>query len=145
MSRRFPTRCRLSGALLLAGTLAAAAAEPAPGRSQEVRCTYQVADLVIPVGNGDLTCRLDRPKGGDPAHTGIALGEPRPRQPVRTQEDRLIRLITSTVRPGSWSDRGGPGTIQYFPLTMSLVINQTPDVQEQVADLLAALRRQQDQ
>jgi type II secretory pathway component GspD/PulD (secretin) len=63
---------------------------------------------------------------------------------VRTQEDRLIRLITSYVRPGSWSERGGPGTIEYFPLTMSLVINQTPDVQEQVADLLAALRRQQD-
>ena len=40
---------------------------------------------------------------------------------------------------------GGPGTIDYFPLTMSLVINQTPDIQEQIADLLAALRRLQDQ
>jgi general secretion pathway protein D len=49
------------------------------------------------------------------------------------------------VAPTSWSDSAGPGTIDYFPLTMSLVINQTPDIQEQVADLLAALRRLQDQ
>ena len=32
--------------------------------------------------------------------------------------------------------------MDYFPLTHSLVINQTPDLQDQVADLLAALRRQ---
>src|SRR5207248_11671066 len=42
-------------------------------------------------------------------------------------------------------DSGGPGTIDYFPLGMTLVINQTLDVQEQIADLLAALRRLQDQ
>src|SRR5262249_54420684 len=46
--------------------------------------------------------------------------------------------------PQSWSDVGGPGTIDYFPLGMALVINQTPDVQEQIQDLLDALRRLQD-
>jgi type II secretory pathway component GspD/PulD (secretin) len=40
---------------------------------------------------------------------------------------------------------GGPGTIDYFPMTMALVINQTPDIQDQIAELLAALRRLQDQ
>jgi type II secretory pathway component GspD/PulD (secretin) len=40
---------------------------------------------------------------------------------------------------------GGPGTIDYHPMTMSLVVNQTPDIQDQIADLLAALRRLQDQ
>jgi type II secretory pathway component GspD/PulD (secretin) len=40
---------------------------------------------------------------------------------------------------------GGPGTIDYFPLTMALVVNQTPDIQEQIQDLLASLRRLQDQ
>ena len=40
---------------------------------------------------------------------------------------------------------GGPGTIEYYPLGMALVINQTPDIQEQIADLLDALRRLQDQ
>jgi type II secretory pathway component GspD/PulD (secretin) len=62
-----------------------------------------------------------------------------------TQEEQLIKLITSAIQPKSWSDMGGAGTIDYFPLTMSLVVNQTPDIQEQVADLLAALRRLQDQ
>ena len=40
---------------------------------------------------------------------------------------------------------GGPGHIEYFPLAMALVINQTPDIQEQIAELLAALRRLQEQ
>jgi len=67
------------------------------------------------------------------------------RQAVKnTQERMLIDLITKTIAPRSWSDSGGPGSIDYHPLTMALVINQTPDVQEQVADLLAALRRMQD-
>jgi type II secretory pathway component GspD/PulD (secretin) len=64
---------------------------------------------------------------------------------VGTTEEKLIGLIKSTVQPNSWSDTGGPGTIDYFPLSMSLVINQTPDIQEQVYDLLQALRRLQDQ
>ncbi len=64
---------------------------------------------------------------------------------AQTNEDMLIKLITSSVQPQSWSDMGGPGTIEYFPLTMSLVINQTPDIQDQIADLLQALRRLQDQ
>ncbi len=75
---------------------------------------------------------------------------PSPSQPSRTgppntTEEKLMSLIKSTVAPGTWSDTGGPGTIDYFPLTLSLVINQTPDIQEQVADLLTALRRLQDQ
>lgn len=65
--------------------------------------------------------------------------------PKGTLEDLLIRLITNTVAPQSWSSMGGPGTIEYYPLGMALVITQTPDIQEQIADLLAALRRLQDQ
>ncbi len=63
----------------------------------------------------------------------------------QTMEEMLIKLLTSTISPQSWNNMGGPGTIEYFPLTMSLVINQSPDIQEQVADLLTALRRLQDQ
>jgi type II secretory pathway component GspD/PulD (secretin) len=62
----------------------------------------------------------------------------------QTREDQLIQLITNTVNPKSWAAMGGQGTIDYFPMTMTLVINQTPDIQEQVADLLAVLRRLQD-
>ncbi|HEY7307799.1 MAG TPA: hypothetical protein VH643_00425 [Gemmataceae bacterium] len=64
---------------------------------------------------------------------------------AQTHEDMLIKLITNTIQPRSWAEQGGPGTIDYHPLTMSLIINQTPDIQDQVADLLAALRRLQDQ
>lgn len=61
-----------------------------------------------------------------------------------TIESTLIELITHTVGQGTWAESGGHGTIDYFPLGMALVINQTPDIQEQVADLLTALRRLQD-
>jgi type II secretory pathway component GspD/PulD (secretin) len=64
--------------------------------------------------------------------------------PGKTIEDLLIKLITSTIKPETWSDMGGAGTIEYYPLGMALVINQTPDIQEQVAELLQALRRLQD-
>jgi type II secretory pathway component GspD/PulD (secretin) len=61
--------------------------------------------------------------------------------PLQTQEELLIKLITNTIAPQSWDEMGGPGHIEYFPLAMALVVNQTPDIQEQVAELLAALRR----
>jgi type II secretory pathway component GspD/PulD (secretin) len=63
---------------------------------------------------------------------------------AQTREDQLIQLIQNTVQPRSWAQMGGQGTIDYFPMTMTLVINQTPDIQEQIADLLQALRRLQD-
>lgn len=61
-----------------------------------------------------------------------------------TMEDLLINLVTNSVSPNTWTNVGGPGTIQYFPLGMALVINQTQEVQEEVAALLQALRRLQD-
>jgi type II secretory pathway component GspD/PulD (secretin) len=65
--------------------------------------------------------------------------------PKKTMEDVLIKLITNTIKPETWDASGGPGTIDYFPLGMALTINQTPDIQEQVQELLHALRRLQDQ
>jgi hypothetical protein len=53
----------------------------------------------------------------------------------------LIAWITSRIRPGSWSDTGGQATIRYDETKVSLVVHQTTDVHEQVADLFAALRR----
>lgn len=62
-----------------------------------------------------------------------------------TQEKELIRLIQNTISPTSWRDMGGPGSIEFLPLSNALVVNQTTDIQEQIADLLQALRRLQDQ
>ncbi|MFL5331407.1 MAG: hypothetical protein ACJ8C4_21165 [Gemmataceae bacterium] len=62
----------------------------------------------------------------------------------QTMQDMLIKLIQNTVAPQSWSEVGGSGTVEYMPIGMALIINQTTDVQEQVEQLLEALRRLQD-
>jgi type II secretory pathway component GspD/PulD (secretin) len=62
----------------------------------------------------------------------------------QTMQDMLIKLVTNTIAPDTWSSVGGAGTIDYMPIGLALVVNQTPDVQEQVADLLDALRKLQD-
>ena len=62
----------------------------------------------------------------------------------QTMQDTLIRLVENVCSPYTWAAVGGSGTIDYMPIGMALVINQTPDVQEQVAELLDALRRLQD-
>ena len=78
-----------------------------------------------------------------PAPAGAGNQEVKRKAP--TMEGELIRLLTNSIAPKSWSEMGGAGTIEYHPLTLALVINQTPDIQEQIQDLLTALRRLQDQ
>ncbi|HEY2881766.1 MAG TPA: hypothetical protein VGJ15_05020, partial [Pirellulales bacterium] len=58
--------------------------------------------------------------------------------------DSLIDLITSTIAAPTWSEMGGPGTIEPFETNLSLVVSQTQEVHEQIADLLQQLRRLQD-
>lgn len=96
-----------------------------------VRVTFQVADLVVPI-----PCVVPVPDGATVAD-GL-------KSSAKTTEDQLIKLITGTVEPRSWSDLGGPGTIDYHPMTMGLTINQTPEIQEQIQDLLNSVRRLRD-
>jgi type II secretory pathway component GspD/PulD (secretin) len=139
----------------------------------EVR-NYNVADLVVPVQNAvvggpsllqqamnsgmenSLKTNATAPwlspnslPGGSNVGSapGAAPGTPQvsKEKPSGTLEDLLIKLITNTIAPQSWQAMGGPGTVEYYPVGLSLIINQTPDIQEQIADLLAALRRLQDQ
>src|SRR5207244_11263657 len=63
------------------------------------------------------------PNGLSP-RTVSAAPQRRPGQPT---EDLLINLIQNTVAPNSWKDVGGQGTIQYYPLGMALVVNQTQE------------------
>lgn len=58
--------------------------------------------------------------------------------------DSLIDLITSTVKPESWDEVGGRGSIRGFETNLSLVVSQTQEVHEEIADLLEQLRRLQD-
>jgi type II secretory pathway component GspD/PulD (secretin) len=147
MSSRILARAGFApAALLVVALVSPAIAEkpsappcPRPAKVVMVRATYQVADLVIPVDREPrrIVVGCNKAEKVAPEKSSAA--------PAATREDLLIKLITNTVAPKSWSEMGGPGTIEYFPLTMALLINQTPEVQDQIADLLAALRRLQDQ
>ena len=53
-------------------------------------------------------------------------------------------LIQDAVSPNSWSSVGGAGTMQYFPASQCLMVNQTYSVHEQLAALLAMLRESSD-
>ena len=55
--------------------------------------------------------------------------------------DSLIDVITSTVRPTSWEDVGGPGSLRPDEPKMALVVSQTQANQDAVLDLLTLLRR----
>jgi hypothetical protein len=85
--------------------------------------------VLLPLGHGEVILGWSTQT---PA--GIRLLEEAP-------EDTLINLITESIAPTTWCDSGGSGTIDYFAVGKSLVVNQTPDVQEQIAELLGALRR----
>jgi type II secretory pathway component GspD/PulD (secretin) len=56
----------------------------------------------------------------------------------------LIDLIQNTVSPQSWNTVGGQGAIQPFATNLSIVVSQTQEVHEEIADLLEQLRRLQD-
>jgi Flp pilus assembly secretin CpaC/tetratricopeptide (TPR) repeat protein len=61
-----------------------------------------------------------------------------------SKHEQLIKLITSMIRPFSWDGVGGPGRLEFYDIGSALVVNQTADVIQEVADLLEALRRLQD-
>jgi hypothetical protein len=54
----------------------------------------------------------------------------------------IVTVIRKIVSSRSWIDAGGPGTIEYFPMSQYLVVNQTADVHEVIAEVLQTLRRQ---
>jgi hypothetical protein len=65
-------------------------------------------------------------------------------KPGKPLHESLMSLLKNCIEPESWEGIGGRGTIQYFPLGMALVVNQTEDIQKGVAALLADLRKAQD-
>ena len=56
----------------------------------------------------------------------------------------LTDLIQSTVAFETWEPQGGAGQIKPFATNLSLVISQTQEVHEEIAELLEQLRRLQD-
>lgn len=61
---------------------------------------------------------------------------------TKTPPGELLTLcITNSIAPQTWSVMGGNGTVEYFAASDALIVNQTPDVQEQIAEFLAGLRK----
>jgi general secretion pathway protein D len=133
-------------------------------QGQLVKVVYNVADLIVSpptchedkpcekVSEGQPTvsvgkiwrqhCQASCPQGQE--STQARLSGSCSNCATRTQEEKLNRLICSTIEPASWEANGGRGSLQYWPLTLSFVVNQTPEIQERVAELLANLRRMKD-
>jgi hypothetical protein len=55
--------------------------------------------------------------------------------------NRLIKLIEGTVSPNSWSVVGGAGTIRAYSGGISLAINQTQAVHDEITKVLDTLRQ----
>jgi Bacterial type II and III secretion system protein len=112
--------------------------EPTKKKTHKVKLvtkTYNVGDLVVPIADGNPVTALDEVVCGK---------EDGKRKEGGTCEDHLIRLLTHTVSPKSWSTAGGHGSVEYFPLSLALVVNQTPSVHEKIEKLLSDLRRLQE-
>ncbi|MEY3456878.1 MAG: hypothetical protein RL215_35, partial [Planctomycetota bacterium] len=132
-----------------------------------VNVAYNVADLVIPVGNGNaaslsqlggMAPQVPNPQTGNglyQVNDDLAVsigGNGRTTNGASTGSKAnsaadfsgLVNLITTTVEPGSWDVDGGQGTIGQEENTLSLVIRQTSSVHEQIVDLLTQLRKLQD-
>jgi|GEM_PF-3240661 len=58
--------------------------------------------------------------------------------------ETLIDLITNSILPSTWEEVGGAGKIQAFAGNLSLVISQTQDAHDEIADLLMQLRALQE-
>ena len=111
-------------------TLASADASPASPTSASVLAQISSAGMLP-----SASSRSSMPSGLIPGGMGGA---------TMADFDTLINLITTTIAPQTWETLGGPGSIEGFPTNLSLVISQTQEVHEQIADLLDQLRRLQD-
>lgn len=102
-----------------------------PGMQMPNGNLYQMAN-----SNGSMSPgNLSGPPGFGPGGAGGA---------AQADFDTLIDLVVATIAPDTWDDVGGEGSIQGFPTNLSLVVSNTQDVHEQIADLLEQLRRLQD-
>jgi len=59
----------------------------------------------------------------------------------RDTGEELVDLIQTTVAPDSWEENGGPGSIRFFRTNYSVIIRQTAENHEEIADMLRQLGR----
>jgi hypothetical protein len=64
-----------------------------------------------------------------------------PKTPIPPDRSDLAQLTIDIISPRSWEKKGGPGKIEYDARSQSLRVFHAHEIQEQVEELLTALRR----
>lgn len=54
--------------------------------------------------------------------------------------DSLKQVVIRTVKPQTWDEVGGPGSIEQLEVAKSVVVSQTREVHDEILELLRALR-----
>jgi general secretion pathway protein D len=106
------------------------------GQPQEAKSSAEILGQINNLGG--LGGGMNNVASGMPGGPGGLRGGAEP------DFDSLLELITTTIAPQSWQEVGGPGAISGYENNLSLVVSQTQEVHEQIADLLEQLRRLQD-
>lgn len=100
---------------------------------------YPVGDLLVRKGGGQGQTEAAATSSDD--STNNDEGDAKPTRPNGYNMDALINVIISNVVSDTWVQNGGPEA-EIVPLQPGLlVISQTQDVHEQIANLLTAIRR----
>jgi hypothetical protein len=73
-------------------------------------------------------------------NSGSLAGSPQGGLSNAARAQALIDLIRETIDPETWDIHGGEGTIFYFDPVLGLVVRQTAEVHEHVAETLGRLR-----
>jgi len=100
---------------------AAAAAKNAPAISHAALADTHTLNQVIGVG-------------------GAAAVAPQNVPADVVESQKLIEIIVDAIRPETWDDNGGQGTIRYWSLGKALIIYNTADVHERVGGFAGQLR-----
>jgi hypothetical protein len=114
----------------------------APGYSVSVPCT-PIARCPAPVAPASCTALppvppdLPSSKMSVKAYPVADLATPEGHEP---QADTLMRLV-KMVAPTSWQECGGPGAVDYYPPSGSLIIRQTDEVHAEIAALIDEIRQ----
>lgn len=120
----------------------------AGGQTNAVAMAQQLGGGGVNPFNGGGQGGMGNPTYGGPAYGSPAYGSVGGSSlgGISLQDfTPLIDLIQSTISSDTWADTGqGEGTIQAYPANLSLVVNNTQEVQDQIVDLLKKLRELND-
>jgi hypothetical protein len=72
---------------------------------------------------------------------GAAPGPRATSSPAPDARQDLIDLIQKTIAPHTWDVNGGPGVIRFWRPGLALIVYQTGEVHERIADLTEQLHK----